>query len=98
MKERDYGPFPYVPITRRPPLAWPGGARLALWVIPNIEFFSLREAVPVAAGDRDIPVLGDVDVGHAGPNLPMPLGVRAGMDADALVLSLLEPAVTKGPN
>ncbi len=54
MKERDYGPFPYVPITRRPPLAWPGGARLALWVIPNIEFFSLREAVPVAAGGNRV--------------------------------------------
>ena len=45
-------------------------------------------------GERDIPVLGDVDIGHAGPNLPMPLGVRAAMDADAKTLSLLEPVVT----
>jgi muramoyltetrapeptide carboxypeptidase len=45
-------------------------------------------------GERDIPVLGDVDIGHAGPNLPMPLGVRAEMDADALTLSLLECVVT----
>ena len=43
MKPRTYGPFPYSPITRRPKLAWPNGARLALWVIPNIEFFSLEE-------------------------------------------------------
>jgi len=42
---------------------------------------------------RDIPVLGNVDIGHAGPNLPMPLGVRAGLDAEALTLSLLEPVV-----
>jgi muramoyltetrapeptide carboxypeptidase len=45
-------------------------------------------------GDRDIPVLGNVNIGHAGPNLPVPLGVRAEMNADALTLSLLEPAVS----
>ena len=39
-------------------------------------------------------MLGDVDIGHAGPNLPMPLGIRAEMDANALTLSLLEPVVT----
>jgi hypothetical protein len=27
------------------------------------------------------------------PNLPMPLGVRAALDADALTITLLEPAV-----
>lgn len=31
--------FDYSPIARRPPLRWPNGARLALWVIPNIEHF-----------------------------------------------------------
>jgi muramoyltetrapeptide carboxypeptidase LdcA involved in peptidoglycan recycling len=55
---------------------------------------SLRDVVLEVVGERDIPVLGDVDIGHAGPNLPMPLGVRAEMDADALTLSLLEPVVT----
>src|SRR5204863_344882 len=43
MKARTYGPFPYSPIHRRPRLEWPGGARVALWVIPNIEFFPLSE-------------------------------------------------------
>ena len=43
MKPRAYGPFPYSPIIDRPRLAWPKGERLALWVIPNIEFFSLQE-------------------------------------------------------
>ncbi|NBX88943.1 MAG: polysaccharide deacetylase [Betaproteobacteria bacterium] len=42
MQENDYGPFPYTPINRRPALRWPNGARLALWIIPNIEFFSLK--------------------------------------------------------
>jgi muramoyltetrapeptide carboxypeptidase len=55
---------------------------------------ALRDVVLEVVGERDIPVLGDVDVGHAGPNLPMPLGVRAEVDADALTLSLLEPAVS----
>ena len=41
MEPRDYGPFPYTPINDRPKLEWPGGARLAVWVIPNIEFFPL---------------------------------------------------------
>jgi muramoyltetrapeptide carboxypeptidase len=55
---------------------------------------TLREVVLDVLGERDIPVLGNVDVGHNGPNVPMPLGVRAEVDADAVTLSLLEPAVT----
>jgi len=43
MKPRAYGPFPYSPIIRRPKLNWPNGAQVALWVIPNIEYFSLEE-------------------------------------------------------
>ena len=30
---------PFVPIDDRPPLAWPNAARLAVWVVPNIEHF-----------------------------------------------------------
>jgi allantoinase len=29
----------YSPITTRPKLEWPGGARIALWVVPNIEHY-----------------------------------------------------------
>ncbi len=43
MKPSPYGPFPYSPIIHRPRLTWPNGARVALWIIPNIEFFSLEE-------------------------------------------------------
>src|SRR5205085_4550414 len=46
MEPRDYGPFPYTPINRRPTLKWPNNARVALWVIPNIEFFPLQQALP----------------------------------------------------
>ncbi|MGH7046700.1 MAG: polysaccharide deacetylase family protein [Stellaceae bacterium] len=50
MQPRDYGPFSYVPINERPRLEWPGGARLAVWVIPNIEFFPLTRAIPSHPG------------------------------------------------
>src|SRR5580704_18732544 len=36
---QDHGRFPYSPIIDRPPLRWPKGARVAVWVIPNIEHF-----------------------------------------------------------
>jgi allantoinase len=29
----------YLPLIERPPLRWPNDARLALWIVPNIEFF-----------------------------------------------------------
>src|ERR1700726_2622013 len=54
MKPRPYGPFPYSPIVRRPRLTLPDGARVALWVIPNIEFFSLEER-PGGSGTGKIP-------------------------------------------
>jgi allantoinase len=56
MKPARYGPFPYSPIIHRAPLQWPNGAQVALWVIPNIEFFALDEKVPPAAGGANVPV------------------------------------------
>ncbi len=39
---------PYSPITERPALKWPGGKRLALWVVPNIEHYEyLPPANPI---------------------------------------------------
>jgi muramoyltetrapeptide carboxypeptidase len=38
-------------------------------------------------------VPGYVELGHTGPNVPMPLGVRTAMDADSLSLTPVEPAV-----
>lgn len=54
----------------------------------------LREVVLDVLGDRDIPVIGNVDIGHNPPNIPLPLGVRAEVDADALTIALLEAAVS----
>ncbi len=61
MEQQDYGPFPYSAINRRPKWKWPNGARLALWVLPNLEWFSLK--VPIAgnpwekAHEQTIPVV-----------------------------------------
>jgi allantoinase len=35
----EHGRFAYNPIVDRPPLKWPNGAQVAMWVIPNIEHF-----------------------------------------------------------
>ena len=35
----EHGRFDYSPIIDRPRLSWPNGARVAVWVIPNIEHF-----------------------------------------------------------
>jgi allantoinase len=56
MKPAKYGPVPYSPIVDRPKLTWPDGAYVALWVIPNIEFFALDERVPAAAGGSNAPI------------------------------------------
>ena len=55
MQPRVTGPFPYSPIIGRPRLEWPGGAKLALWIIPNIEFFSLQERPGGYGGAAKIP-------------------------------------------
>jgi peptidoglycan/xylan/chitin deacetylase (PgdA/CDA1 family) len=34
--------FPYQAIVDRPPVKWPNGARVAVWVIPNIEHFHIE--------------------------------------------------------
>ena len=41
---------PYSPILHRPPLRWPGDARVALWVVPNIEHY---EYLPAFVRTRD---------------------------------------------
>jgi peptidoglycan/xylan/chitin deacetylase (PgdA/CDA1 family) len=49
---REHDRFPYSPIVDRAPLRWPNGARVAVWVIPNIEHY---EYIPPAASFRVFP-------------------------------------------
>jgi allantoinase len=52
MQPRPYGPFEYSAIVKRPPLKWPNGAKLALWVVPNLEVFHLNTNMPGDANER----------------------------------------------
>jgi allantoinase len=56
--------YPYWPLPERPPLRWPNGARIALWVIPNIEYFRFDAAFGGHGGRiPDIPSYGVRDYG-----------------------------------
>ncbi|HKG18587.1 MAG TPA: S66 peptidase family protein [Candidatus Limnocylindrales bacterium] len=55
---------------------------------------TLRDVVLDVVGERGLPILANVNCGHAGPNVPLPLGVRAALDADARTISLVEAAVS----
>jgi peptidoglycan/xylan/chitin deacetylase (PgdA/CDA1 family) len=39
---KSFSPFPYQAIVDRPRVEWPGEARVAVWVIPNIEHFHIE--------------------------------------------------------
>jgi allantoinase len=43
----EHNRFDYSPITKRKPIKWPNGARVAVWIIPNIEHYEI-----------DIPAIG----------------------------------------
>jgi allantoinase len=66
MKPHPYGPFEYSPIVTRKKLQWPNGARVAFWVIPNIEFFALSDRIPASTTGKmpDIPTWAVRDYGN----------------------------------
>ena len=51
--DMEHGRFPYSPIVDRPPLRWPNGAYVAVWIAPNIEYFHFDE--PFAGGRPTTP-------------------------------------------
>ena len=38
----DHNRYDYSPIIKRQPVKWPNGARVAVWVIPNIEYYEFE--------------------------------------------------------
>ena len=38
----DHARYDWSPVPTRPAVAWPGGARMALWVVPALEWFPLN--------------------------------------------------------
>lgn len=49
MENRRYD---YQPIIRRKKIRWPNGARIALWVCPNIEYFHIDKVIPAASASH----------------------------------------------
>ena len=43
----------YSPIVDRPPIRWPGGARVAFWVSPNIEHYEYEPEFDAAMAELD---------------------------------------------
>lgn len=65
METGAYGPFPYSAIIDRPKLTWPNGARVAVWVNVNLEFFPFNEPVPQTRGEvPDVPGWSRTDYGN----------------------------------
>ncbi len=61
--------------------------------LPDGTLVGVKDIVLDVSGDYDFPILAGVDFGHTGPNLPMPIGTLAGVDATARELRLLESPV-----
>ncbi len=51
-----------------------------------------RRVIGLEAGHPELPILFNVNIGHANPIGVLPIGVRARLDADRRTLTLLEPA------
>jgi len=68
-KVADLGLYDYLPYRGRPRITWPGGARVALWVAPNIEFYELRppanpQRAPWGRPDPDVLAYSHRDYGN----------------------------------
>ncbi|MCW2835031.1 MAG: polysaccharide deacetylase [Nocardioides sp.] len=50
-----HGRFDYSPIVARPPLRWPGGARVAVWMVLNLEYFHFSETFPGSPDPGAVP-------------------------------------------
>ncbi|MFG3338329.1 LD-carboxypeptidase [Glycomyces sp. NPDC048151] len=61
--------------------------------LPDGTTANVKDIVLDVLGDYRFPVLAGVDFGHTGPNLPMPIGTLAEVDATARTLRLLESPV-----
>ncbi|MEU6246916.1 LD-carboxypeptidase [Glycomyces sp. NPDC047010] len=61
--------------------------------LPDGTLAGVKDVVLDVLGDYGFPVLAGVDFGHTGPNLPMPIGALASVDATAQELRLLESPV-----
>ncbi|MFN0074655.1 MAG: polysaccharide deacetylase family protein [Chloroflexota bacterium] len=66
--------YPYWPLPARPPIRWPNEARIAVWIIPNIEHF--RFGLPFSGAPGPVPHLPD----FAGRDYGLRVGIWRMMD------------------
>lgn len=52
--------FDYSPIIHRPSWRWPNGSRVAVWIVPNIEHYEIRDS----RGRMDVPTFSRIDYGN----------------------------------
>jgi len=61
----DHGRFAYSSITTRPPIRWPNGAHVTVWVSPNVEHFHFDEPFPGGRSSApDVPSYAVRDYGN----------------------------------
>ena len=69
--------FEYSPITRRPPLKFPNGARVAVWIVPNVEHYINMGGWFAGTSDELVAFLKNLESRYPGlehVNLSMPMG------------------------
>ena len=52
---KQLGRYAFLPAEKRAKLTWPGGARVAFWVVPNIEYYELNPSESTARWPRPAP-------------------------------------------
>jgi muramoyltetrapeptide carboxypeptidase len=60
---------------------------------PEITEPQPKDVIMEVTGNYTFPIMADLDFGHYTVNLPMPIGIRARMDASKLEFALAESAV-----
>jgi allantoinase len=54
-RDMDNDRYPFWPLPERPAIQWPNGARVALWIIPNVEHFHYDKRIVEAAPNVTVP-------------------------------------------
>jgi allantoinase len=65
----DNDRYAYWPLPERPPIRWPNGARVAFWVIPNIEHFRFDKGFARSAPGTRMPDVPNFSTRDYGPRV-----------------------------
>jgi allantoinase len=65
----DNDRYAYWPLPERPPIRWPNGARVAFWIIPNIEHFRIDKGFARGAPGAPMPDVPNFSIRDYGPRV-----------------------------